>query len=119
MIKHLDNSITEIYTESGEYSQREKSAVIAGGGKYIAFATTISTYSYSYSCEISRDDLKKIAQWGITKMRIDIPGPGWKDFDLGNNPAAAKKQLKLLASMAKKIDNLNMEEVKPDSYNGF
>ena len=119
MVKHLDASITEIYTESGEYSQRERSTVIAGGGRYVAFATTISRYSYSYSCEISRDDIKKIAQWGITKMRIDVPGPGWKDVDLANDPTEAMEQLKQLASMAKRIDNLNMEEVKPDSYNGF
>ena len=37
LIKHLDNSITEIYTESGEYSQKEKSRVIAAGYKYVAF----------------------------------------------------------------------------------
>ena len=119
LVKHIDNTVTEIYTESGEYGQKEKSAVIAGGGRYVAFATTISTYSYSYSCEISRVDLKKIKKWGITKMRIDIPGPGWKDFDLASNPIEAKKQLIQLGNMAKQIDDLNMEEVKPDSYHGF
>ena len=119
LVKHLDNSVTEIYTESGEYSQREKSTVIAGGGRYVAFATTISSYSFSYSCEISRDDLKKISKWGITKMRIDIPGPGWKDFDIANNLNEAKNPLLQIAGMARRIDSIDMDNVKPDSYNDF
>jgi hypothetical protein len=71
LIKHLDNSITELYTESGNYSQKESSSTVAVGGRYVAFATTISTYVYSYSCQITEDQIGRIAQWGITKMRID------------------------------------------------
>jgi hypothetical protein len=32
LIKHLDNSITELYTESGNYSQKESSSTVAVEG---------------------------------------------------------------------------------------
>jgi len=119
LLKHLDNTITELYTESGDFSEKEKSIVVAAGSRYVAFATTISTYSYSYSCEISREDLRKIAQWGIKIMRIDTPGPGWQDFNLTGGNSQVSQQLKTLGKMAKRIDGINMNYVKPDSYSGF
>lgn len=119
LIKHLDTEITEIYTESGEYTQKEKTLVLGAASRYFAFATTISSYSYSYSCEISIDVLRKIAQWGIIKIRVDTPGSGWKDFELSSDLETSRKQLVQMAEMAKRILSINMEEVKPDSYTGF
>lgn len=119
LIKHLDNSTTELYTESGSYSQKEASSVLAAGGRYFAFATTISTYVFSYSCEITKEQIEKIAQWGITKMRVDEPGPGWEDFDLSSSSSPVSDQLMELAAMAKRIIKIDMDNVKPDSYVGF
>jgi hypothetical protein len=52
-------------------------------------------------------------------MRIDEPGPGWKDFNFTSTSSQVSDELKELASMAKRIVELDMDNVKPDSYADF